>query len=259
MNLFETLDNYKTTPSKEIYKIKSILKRNKSISLTRTTTFEKALDYLFKISKFGSYELDIDSFIEKIALKDYDPDNEKSNILQYRRLCEFLLNLLDDETYYENKQVFDEDEKQLWSLICNGLRLCGYMQIYDSNNQRVTKKIDPEAESVAALNKDYKDDIFDFLIAKDINQKEAALTNLSIKLEALKSQDKYIKSNREFVQLLRHKEEYLLNPKYSWFFEDDDYEENLDKLFRIFLSTISYSDSIDYINDFKQKCGGVSK
>lgn len=253
MSLFDLLDNYKTTPSIEINKIKSILRRRRNISLIDTISFEEALDYLYKTSEFGSYELSIDDFIEKIALKNYDSKNENANILPYRRLCEFLLTLLDKENYYKHKDLFSVDEKQLWMLLFKGLSSCGYTVEYDENGHRATRKIDVEAEAVAASNPDYKECIFNYLISKELDEKESALTSLSIKLEAVQSEDKYVKKIREYVQLLRHKEEKKNEKKYSWFF-NECYESNLDDLFKLFLSSIMHEKCLPILEAFRNKC-----
>lgn len=256
MNLSDLLQNYKTNPKDEIKKISSILNRKEYV----TYDYSYLKDYLkliFINSSYSSYEISYDSFCTNVIFNHafYSGLPEEEVMLsQYCLLCELIINLLTTKNgnLFDYKQAFNDDIKQLLNIINNGLKLCGY-KIIQSNGIFVTQKIDIEAESVAAINKTYQDDIYDYLIAKSVKDKEMALTSLSIKLDAMEPSNNYVKQNKKYVQLLRHKEEKDIQEKYAWFFKKEDYNANLEKLFRIYLFMIAYNDCFDYLKDFEIK------
>lgn len=258
LNLYDTLDNYVTNPELEISKISAILDRVKNVSVLETISFRSALNETYMTSVFGSYELDINQFINRVVLKGFMPNQKTTHVVPYRKLCEFLLELLETGVPAKYKKLFANDEKQLLSLITVGLKSCGY-EIINYQDHRVTKKIDIVAEAVASTNIDYKEYIFDYLLSKSLDEKEDALTSLCIKLEATKSNDKYVKRIREYIQLLRHKEEKKSDKKYRWFFDSYDYDNNLDKLFRLLLLSIVHENSSKLLVEFDLKCSTKDK
>lgn len=254
MSLFDSLDTYKTTPKQEIRKINSIL--DTKVTYYGTRRFVELFTNLFPHSCFAEYEPNYSDFISNHVFILHDPENDsKTSILQYRYFSEFLLNLLNVNTLADFKNCTKGQINQLRRLIDKGMGNCGYKIIKDSKNRIVTSKSDETAEAVASTNPALKECIFEYLIAKTKNEKEIALTVLSNKLEAIKNADAFFKSNKEFVQLLRHKDEIINNPKYSWFFEDAKYEDNLDQLFRLFLSMIVHKDGNTISDEFKKRSG----
>ena len=250
------LDTYKTNPSNELAKIDNLLIRKERVIGEGQISFKYVLNIVFKKSIFGGYETDLDAFINNVIKNNREQMGEELTIVGYRYLCEMLIELLDIGIPYDYEEYFCDDAKQLKTLVYEGLKSTGY-NVINYKDYKVTKKIDEEAEAVAATNPEYKEFIFDYLIAKNKEQKESALTRLSIKLEGLKSKDAYIKANREYVQFLRHKEEFVDNPKYSWFFNKSEYGNNLDNLFKIFIATISYNSALPIIEYFRKQCGGL--
>lgn len=256
MNLSDLLHNYKTNPKDEIKKINGILARKGYVSCD----YVSLKDYLrttFLNSEYASYETSFDLFCSNVILNISNYNGlleEEMYLSQYCLICELIMNLMEisNNATYEYEQTFEHDIDQLIKIINKGLGLCGY-KLIQSNNVYATQKIDIEAESVAAINKTYQDDIYDYLIAKNIKDKETALTSLSIKLDAMEPNNNYVKQNKKYVQLLRHKEEKDIQEKYAWFFKKEDYNANLEKLFRIFLFMIAYNNCSDYLKDFENK------
>lgn len=253
MNLFETLDTYKTNPSNEIRKIEEILRRERDPDFY-SVPFKEVFSYLFEKSEFCTHETSFDSFLKNIVGIDhrYKTDFDANN---YRHLCELLLNLEKIPMKDSYVEAFGADFAQLEKMIFNGLDRMGYKLTKDSNKHIVTMKKDEAAEAIASTNKDYNKNIFDYLLAKTVDEKEKVITSLAIQLEATQPKDAYSKKNREFVQLPRHKDEKINDPKYSWFFEPNIYECNLDKLFGIYLSIISHDSCHDSLEEFKAKRG----
>ena len=258
MSLFDYLDVYKTTPANEIRKISSLLKTK--VIYYGSTAFVNLFVELFPSSLFAAYEPSFSEFLNTFVFADFDATNkEKTEFLQYRYYCELLLNLLNVNAEIGFKNSVAEEINQLKRMIDNGTSGCGLKLVRDKNNHIVTMKKDEKAEAIAAINKEFKEPIFDYLIAKTIKEKESALTSLSIKLEAIKSDDSFFKTNKEFVQLLRHKEEKKRDNKYSWFFVEKNYEKNLDDLFELLLAMISHKKGVSISKEFKSKSGGNIK
>lgn len=249
MNIYELLDSYQTTPFQEIKKINTILARKVTITFSGTKSLKDLLGETYKVTYFGSFEPNIDDFVNNIVMKGFNVTDVLSAINNYRMYCELLLVLLDGTKDSNFAVAFSSDMKQLKKMIESGLDKSGY-KIIQKDGHKVTIKKDEEAEMIAATNKEYNKNILDYLLAKSVDQKEKVLTSLAIQLEAAQPKDDYSKKNREFVQLLRHKDENIDNPKYSWFFEANTYENNLDKLFRVFLSIISHDNAHEYIKEF---------
>lgn len=251
MNLFETLDTYQTNPEDEIQKISEVLKRKVFVDFTSRTlkyVFEKE----FKNSAFASYEPTMDFFLRKHIIAGCLSNDSHDVIISYRYYCEFLLAMIDDNIKKLDIGLFEDDLKQLERLILNGLARCGY-ELVRYKNHRVTKKKDAQAEAIAATSKEHNKNILDYLLSKTVTDKEKVLTALAIQLEAIPQKENYLKQTREYVQLLRHKAEKAKEPKYAWFFEKESYEENLDKLFRVFLSIIAYDNCSSYLKEFETK------
>lgn len=249
MNLFDLLANYKTTPEEEINKIYQIIYRH----IFGTKTLWDYLSEVFYRSKFASFQPDIDSFISAFVFRNeiFEQKNEEEiELLKYRLFVEFLSNLflvcLKSDLYYKDAK---DSIWQIKSIIKEGLQHFGF-ELIENNYNYVTAKKDLTAEIIATCNKDYKDDIYDFLIAKSVSEKENALTNLSIKLQAVKPLDSFSRRVREYIQLLRHKTEKKEDPNYSWFFEKADYDKNLDGLFKILICFISHQDCYQTLTDF---------
>lgn len=174
-------------------------------------------------------------------------------VLQYRFLCELVFNLLD---VGQSLSILIDDAKeilQLKGLIKNGIELCGYKMEYIKRHY-VTRKLDIHAEAIATINKNYKDYIFDYLIAKSSSDKEQALLKICNKLEAIKVVDGYTKHARDYIQLLRHPDERKSKDKYSWFYKKDNYSLNLERLFRILLTYIAHLNSYNDLNEFDTNC-----
>ncbi len=244
------LDNYQTNSGNEMRKMWSILNRKHC-----GISFWHALDSVYRKSFFCSIEPTLQdfylNFIRKNSVYENLEDYEIS-IYQYRFLSELMFNLLsnyNNEFYLED---FDDDIKQLLLIMREGLKKCGYC-FKELNGKYYTSKIDIIAETIAAENKDYSNDIFDYLIAKALIEKENALTSLSIKLEAVKPFDSYTKNARDYIQMLRHKKERMNDKQYSWFFDKKKYESNLDNLFRILICYIAHINSYKEIVDFDNK------
>ena len=247
------LDGYKTNPKNEIRKISALLKEH--VSFDGRTIWE-LISLSFAHSEFSEIETDLHSFYTNLILKN---DNfsglgtDEVVVLQYRFLCELIFNLLDVGQSYS---IFIADAKeilQLKGLIKHGLQLCGYKMEWIKKHY-VTRKLDIHAEAVAIANKDYKDYIFDYLIAKSVNDKEHALLNICNKLESIKIVDGYTKHSRDYIQLLRHPDERKNIDKYSWFYRKDNYLLNLDRLFRILLTYIAHLNSYRDLNEFDKNC-----
>ena len=257
MNLFEFLDTYKTNPSTEIEKINSILNRTEYVSGIGQISLKDAFDYVYANTPFASHEPDIDSFLKKI-LNGYHFGDTSEAILSYRFLCEFILALLTYPMDYAVSSYFEDHMEQLKKIIVNGLNKSGY-EIVPYGKMSVTKKKDEQAETIASANETYKKNILDYLLTKGVDEKEKVLTSICVQLEALKPIDNYVKECREWIQLLRHKDENINSQKYSWFFIKETYEENLDKLFRICLSIIAHDGCRRYLDDFKKNRGGFNE
>ena len=253
MNLFEMLDTYQTNPVKEIKKIKSILNREGYVNYHHYF-LKDAFDLTYSSTSFASHEPTFDDFLKNIVFEGYNQEDVNCAIKSYRYLCEFLLALIDSGINYAFEETFGDDIAQLQKIINAGLERSGYTLV-KHGKYKVTSKKDEQAEATAAIHKEYQKNILDYLLAKAVDEKEKVLTSLSIQLDGHKPSDSYSKDCREWVQLLRHKEEKIVDSKYSWFFDNDDYEKNLDKLFRIYLSIISHDDCHDYLEEFKSKRG----
>ena len=247
------LDTYQTNPVKEINKIKSIINREGYVNYEHYD-LKDVFDLAYSYTSFASHEPSFDDFLQNIVFQDYDPIDIKGAIKNYRYLCEFLLALIDSGINLAFKETFEDDIAQLEKIISLGLERSGYTLV-KHGKYKVTSKKDEKAEATAAVHKEYQKNILDYLLAKTLDEKEKVLTSLSIQLDGHKPSDNYSKECREWVQLLRHKEEKITDPKYSWFFDSDDYEKNLDKLFRIYLSVISHDDCHNYLEEFKSKRG----
>ena len=254
MNLYDVLENYKTTPQNEIRKIKEILKREHYVSYSGCS-FQNYLELQFLQSDFIKYESDLHNFLDNFVFV-YEPGLDYAPIdiaiREYRLFCELLLDLLSERN--ENISLynaFKKDINQLKLLIEEGLRISGY-KIIDYKGKLVTSKNDDVAESIALSSDKYRNTIFDYLIAKDVKEKEKIITEFSIKLESEKTKEDFVNTCREFVQLPRHKEEKIKDPKYSWFYLDD-YEENLDKLFKLYVASLAHLNSKEIIADFKNR------
>ena len=146
--------------------------------------------------------------------------------------------LLDNYNYNDYIRHYASDASQIIRLINEGLLRCGY-EFREKDGKLVTFKHDVSSEIIAVENKEYSEDIFDFLGAKGAKEKEEALTNLSIKLETIKTTSHYLKSNRKYLQIMRHKNEKQKDPCFAWFFEQNSYETNLNNLFLILVSYIA--------------------
>ena len=258
MNLFEMLENYKRTPYDEVRKINDILERKVYVDYENISLLD-VFEQIFLKSQFIAYESNFKSFLDNfIFTSEYGIRfvGLDEAIIEYRLFCELLLNLIKIKNCINYIDKFGSDIKQLQMIIENGINNTGY-KIIEQNGNIVTAKKDEIAESVAIKNEKYRNTIYDYLIAKNVKEKENALTKLAIKLEAIKSTDSYIKANREYIQILRHKEEKIIDEKYSWFFEDSEYENNLDKLFKIYISTIAYLNCTNDIKTFKMKTNDV--
>lgn len=253
MNLFEMLDTYQTNPVKEINKIKSILDRDGYVNFNHCY-LKDAFDLTYSNTNFAAHEPSFDDFLKNIVFQGYDPMDINGAIKNYRYLCEFLLALIDSGINYAFEETFGDDIVQLQKIINSGLERSGYILV-KHGKYKVTSKKDEQAEATAAIHKEYQKNILDYLLAKTVDEKEKVLTSLSIQLDGHKPLDNYSKECREWVQLLRHKEEKIVDSKYSWFFGSGDYEKNLEKLFRIYLSIISHDDCHDYLEEFKNKRG----
>lgn len=250
MNLYEFLDTYQTSPVLEINKIKSILERTEYISGLGRYSLKDVFDIVYSESSFASHEPNIDDFLNNIVLRDYREDNEIGAITNYRYLCEFLFALIELDMNYDFQSYFGEHIRQLKNIMMAGLEKSGYT-IVPYGNHTVTKKKDDQAESIAATNGEFRVNIMDYLLAKTTSEKEKVLTLLANQLEATQPKDCYSKQNRELVQLLRHKDEKLKDQRYSWFFEKNEYEKNLDSLFKVYLSIISHDNCHDFLDKFK--------
>ena len=200
------LDGYKTNPKNEIRKINNLLKQ--VVSYDGRSMWD-ILDASFHYSELNIVETDLHSFYTNLILKNPCYEGllvEEILVLQYRFLCELIFNLL---YIGQNFNVFYPDVKeiiQIKGLIKNGLELCGY-KIEFMKKHYVTRKINIHAEAIAIRNKEYKEYIFDYLIAKTLEDRESALLNLCNKLEAEKAVDGYTKHVRDYIQFLRHPEE----------------------------------------------------
>lgn len=247
------LDTYKTNPVNEINKIKTILNRSGYVDFVYRHLSD-GFEMVFANTSFASYEPSFKDFLNNIIFKDYNPKDLQTAITSYRYFSEFLMALIDYGVDYSFEETFGNDIAQLEKIILLGLDNCGYT-IVKSRKNRVTKKKDEQAESIAATNNKYSKNILDYLLAKTLDEKEKVLTSLAIQLESTSPKDKYSKQNREFVQLLRHKDEKIKDPKYSWFFNDENYENNLDKLFKVYLSVIAHDDCFDYLQEFNSNKG----
>lgn len=247
------LDTYQTNPVKEINKIKSILNREGYVNYHHCY-LKDAFDLAFSNTSFASHEPTFDDFLKNIVFQNYDSKDLNGAIKNYRYLCEFLLALIDSGIDYAFEEVFGDDIAQLKKIIDAGLEKSGYTLV-KYGKYKVTSKKDEQAEATAAIHKEYQKNILDYLLAKTVDEKEKVLTSLSIQLEGHTPLDKYSKDAREWVQLLRHKEEKIADSKYSWFFDKNDYEKNLEKLFRVYLSIISHDGCHDYLEEFKIKRG----
>lgn len=247
------LDGYKTNPKNEIRKINDLLKER--VSYDGRSMWE-ILDASFHYSELNIIETDLKSFYTNLILKNPCYEGllvEEIMVLQYRFLCELILNLL---YIGQNSNVFYPDVKeiiQIKGLIKNGLELCGY-KIEFKKKHYVTRKTDIHAEAISIKNKEYKEYIFDYLIAKTLEDKESALLNLCNKLEAEKAVDTYTRHVRDYVQFLRHPEERKKLPRYSWFYKKESYLENLEKLFKILLTYIGHLSSFNELNEFDKNC-----
>ena len=245
------LDNYKTNPANEIRKINAILRRTHcSISLWN------ALNDCYLESDLCSYEPSLDNFYKNCIVNNYlydEIDEFEVEVIRYRLFVELLLELLEYPSSYNEYGEFVKDINQLKLTILEGLKKLGY-GLKDFNGKKVTYKCDVVAETIAVSNNDYANDIFDYLISKSISEKETALTNLSIKLEALKPKDTFMKNTRDYIQMMRHREERKKTKQYSWFFEKEEYEKNLDDLFRILICYVAHDGCLDIINLYDSKC-----
>ena len=251
MNLFEMLENYKTSPKNEIRKLFAILNRTYGY-----TKFWDALNGCYLKSELCAVEPSLDDFYSNFIFNNplySDLDNFEEETLHYRLLVELLLELLKFDIPGFEYGEFDKEENQLRSIINEGLQKMGY-GLMDYKGKEVTYKRDIVAETIAVENKKYKEDIFDYLISKTCDEKEMALTNLSIKLQALTPKDSFMRNARDYVQMLRHKDEREEDKLYSWFFEKEVYEKNLDDLFRILICYAAHSNCSNIISDYDSKC-----
>lgn len=254
MVLFEMLDSYITNPVNEIRKIEDILNRKRHIQYDGTYSLKEVFGIAYTRTQFASLEPTINSFLTNIIYKDYSETDYVKTAICYRCLCEFLLAIIDHGIEYYYLEHFEDDVEQLKNIINLGLEKSGYVLV-NKGKHRVTSKKDEVAELIATTNKHYNKNILDYLLAKTTDEKEKVLTALAIQLEGREPKDKYSKDCGEWVQLLRHKEEKIKEAQYSWFFSAEDYGDNLDKLFRIYLSIVSHDDCHDYLEDFKKNRG----
>ena len=243
------LDGYSTSPNNEVRKIWCVLNRKYNY-----TSLWVELHESFLISDLRSKEDSLDSFYSNFIVKNDNYvglDDFEKGALFYRFFVELLLELLKYGLPNYPYSGFDNEIEQLKEIIYDGLKRCGY-GIKTVNNKSVTYKLDIVAETVAASNKDYKEDIFNYLIAKTANEKENSLTNLSIKLEATKPFDGFSRGNRQLIQIMRHKKEKMEDKKYCWFFERKNYERNMDSLFKILICYISHIDCASLVEEFNK-------
>ena len=246
------LDTYRTNPQHEMQKISEVLERDVFFE-GNWYKLKSIFGEEFKKSDFSCHEPTMESFLRNHVFIDYLLEGDQRDaIVCYRHYCEFLLAMIDDHIKQLDIEPFADDLKQLERIILSGLSRCGY-ELVRYKNHRVTKKKDAQAEAIAATSKEHNKNILDYLLSKTVSDKEKVLTALAIQLEAIPQKDNYMKQTREYVQLLRHKTEKVKEPKYAWFFETRSYEENLDKLFRVFLSIIAYDNCSDYLKEFEKK------
>ena len=169
MNLYDLLNNYKTNPKEEMRKIFDIL-NNRGPNGSLWDLFRDK----FSKSQFRSYEESLDSFYRNFISNNDEyigmEPNEK-NLLEYRLLCELLLALKDVGSDDDFFGYYDDPIGHLNDVISNGLNRCGF-DIKCIEGKEVTVKKDVVAEIVASGNKKYTEDIYDFLIAKTIKEKQ---------------------------------------------------------------------------------------
>ena len=245
------LDNYKTDPYKEINKIFAVLNRKYGF-----TKLWDALNGCFMESVFNSVEPSLDDFYKNFIVNNDYYENKTDfevHILQYRLLVELLLELLKYPIPGFEYGEFSDDVNQLESIIGEGLKKLGY-GIKEFKGKKVTYKIDIAAETIASENHDYSDDIFDFLIAKSTEEKESALTSLSIKLEAVKPLDGFMKNSKDYLQMMRHKEERKKIEQYSWFYAKEQYNQNLNDLFTVLVTYAAHIKCSPIIEKYDSKC-----
>ena len=245
------LDNYETNPINETRKIWDVLKKQDSYQ-----SLWDSLDDDFSKCELSAHESSLNNFYTNFIWKNeiYNGLNDfEISVLRYRLFVELILYLFDFHVLNAWSYDYGAEMDQIKLIIDNGLKKCGY-GLKESNKKVITYKLDIVAETTAANNKHYSEDIFDYLIAKTAEEKEKALTSLSIKLEAVKPIDGFTKSNRDYVQMMRHKEERISLDKYSWFYKKSDYSKNLDKLFKILICYISHIDCAKDVAEFDNKC-----
>lgn len=260
MNLNDVLNNYKTTPENEMRKIEEILKARSFYYDGRCTLIEIARD-VFVLSKYSGYETSFDNFYLNIVLNDDNfvgLDEKEKELVAYLMYSEFLLNVLVNNKNTRVSNSVLQTIRHLVSVITEGLSKLGY-EINEMDGAYYTKKVNSVAEVAATNNHSYSDDIFTYLVSKTIVDKENALIRISNKLNAEKKCYGYFKQNKKYAQILRHKEEKVKDPDFSWFYKVEDYNKNLDKLFEIFISMISYNNSFEIVEEFEKKCGRKEK
>ena len=256
MNLNDVLNNYKTTPENEMRKIEEMLSA-RSFYYDGMMTLIEILREEFLSSDYKKYETTFDSFYSNVILCDSNfvglntLEKKLTSLIMYE---EFLLNLLLRGKIHNYHASVTKAAAHLISIISEGLAKMGY-EIEDNEGEYYIKKIDAIAEIAATNNPTFSRDIFDYLVSKTVKNKEDALLNLSNRLNAIKECPGYVKQNKEYVQLLRHKDEKIKDPKYAWFYNESSYNDNLDKLFKIFISMISYCDAFGVIEEFDTNCG----
>lgn len=256
------LEGYKTTPEKEINKINQILQNKEfSILYTQRIAFYSALDDTFSFSDFSSYDTSLTSYIKNVIEENTIYEGMESSavsILKYRFYVESLLALIDNQ-YFKTNYIndFNSDVIHLKKIINQGLKTMGY-GITTRDEKQVTYKLDPVSEGVALTQeKDVREMIYDYLISKSVSDKEKSLTKIANKLESWKDRDAYLNQCRHFVQLLRHPDE--MKDDYPWFYESKDYESNLDKLFKIFVSMFAYKEAEEPLKEFQSQTKSLRK
>ena len=207
------------------------------------------------VSNLSRYEPTLNDFFKKNIINyDFDDytDNFEKESIKYRLLCELIINLTADYKYSQIFTYHRENISQLLLIIEEGLKRCGYgLKVYKEG--KITYKKDIAAEAIAANNPDYKESIFNYLIAKNIKEKASALTALSNQLEAAKTSGGFTRQNRKYIQIMRHPDEKKKEDDYSWFFEKQSFEANMDKLFRILICYCSHLSCDDILANFESK------
>lgn len=228
ISLFDRLKNSEVNIDSEQDKIISII--------DGSYYFKEDLKSLFKVTEFGAYEADFNSFVAQLM--------ESDDINLFLDLCEFLNYLL---KFNKFNSLSMNSARHLFKVIYSDVDRLGYVFKKVGSFEKICLK-NPVAESVAeVVNKKTSDKIYSYLMIRngDVDNKRLAIKDLADDFETIRGKvDKTKEFDKlgQFIQCVRHTKD---NPKKEFPFYYEDEEKWLDKIYEMLLGAFAYSKSID--------------